>query len=379
MRLNRILNRSVVGGALFACACSASARDFCIRQKIASPPQWISNLEFDSISGKVVIVDGKAKNMVSYNPSSGTIDPIDLPSSITPTSFSKIQGGFLIKHNDDAAVLANPLGKDKRINAFKVRSDSGLGSLYSNWVTHGSDFVGFGSIADPTKTGRVNPQRGFILGFIAGKVSADSGQFSSLQLLEATEANDFYLFGFPYFASNDDGLFFLKMEAKGRASIVRVKDGKDGRSYEEEQAGFPEEFRAVPALDRDSLGDIDAATLFQKIENSKMAVGLFGQGKFLYLLTRQPDFQGGGTEWLMHKIDPSRPKDIESVRLPTAKDFLSVAIGPRYWYFFERGPVRAWGVQDIKSVLSLPSWWVTEPGRSPLSTSKETEVPCINH
>lgn len=71
-----------------------------------------------------------------------------------------------------------------------------------------------------------------------------------------------------------------------------------------------------------------------------MAVGLFGQGKYLYLLGRR--FNGETTEWSLSQIDPKDPdsRHIRQVRLPTAAHHLSVVPGRDYWYFFERGEVK---------------------------------------
>jgi len=212
-----------------------------------------------------------------------------------------------------------------------------------------------------------DPARGFQLGFIRGTVTASSGQFTGLELLEATDDNDFYLFGFPYFAANDDGLFYVRMVG-GQASIVPARRSAAGSAPEPLKA-FPEQFRAVSKLKTENTGPASTAARYAEIEKRTMAVGLFGEGKYLYLLGRR--FNGETTEWSLFQIDPKDPdsRHIREVRLPTVAHHLSVAPGKDYWYFFERGEVRSWGDQEIATVVKIPAGWITSPMESPINAN----------
>jgi hypothetical protein len=364
----------------------ATASNVCFEDPLTGKkPQWISSLELNASTGEILISDPKGKELLSYSTKDGSIKAIPLPVDLPPTSITKIQGGFLLKNRDDAAIISPSyklinVNNDKDKKTFNIRTAkndraSGLGTLYSNWITKGSTFVGFGSKV--TGIPQKNAKRFFELGFLRGEVSATSGEFRNVELLEATEETDLYLYGFPYFAANDDGIFFVKMTSP-RAAIVRVGDVSSGKSFYELPA-FPEDFRKIPDLDVLSVkAESSAEERFAAIEKSRIAVGLFGQGKLLYLLARQPDQSGDGTEWRLYQIDPNKSETTGFVRLPTHASHLSVVVGRDFWYVFERGPVGPRGEQDIDKVLMVPTRWITSPATSPLNISAGG-AKCIPH
>ena len=112
-----------------------------------------------------------------------------------------------------------------------------------------------------------------------------------------------------------------------------------------------------------------------------MAAGLFGQGKYLYLLARQPDKlmdpSGKTPAWFLYKISPSNPEHLGVVRLPTSAKYLSIVVGTDFWYLFERGSVRAWGDQDIKAVVKVPTKWITSPETSRLKVEGSIDASVI--
>jgi hypothetical protein len=352
---------------------SLAGQAVCSRQALAKPPRWISTLELNSRANEVLVADPKGSELLAYDLKNWSAKTISIPVGLPPSSITKIEGGFLIKDRDDGAIL-NAEGKAAgalNLRQTKSGGGTGLGSLYSNWVTRGSRFVGFGSVprADLANS-QYDPSRGFQLGFVTGRVSADLGQFRDVELLEATENTDLYLLGFPYFAANDDGLFFVRMTTDEPAAIMRVKEG--ATTEIEELSAFPSEFRTVPKLGPNQ-GPSSTAARFAQVEQKKMVVGLFGQGKFLYLLAREPD-GGDGQQWLIYKISPKESKPLGVVRLPTTANHLSVIPGADYWYVFERGVVRGWGDQDIKTVVKIPTAWIASPMTSPLRDLRV--VPC---
>ena len=348
------------------------AADKCVTVGLDIKPKWISTIELDPTTRELLISDPKSESLLAFNTANNKISRVELHSEIPPASITKVQGGFLLKYRDDASII----GMDRKpvmttnLRNTKAGGSTGLGSLYSNWITKGATFAGYGSVvrADLT-TQEYNPSRGFQLGFIRGTVTASSGQFRDLELLEATEANDFYLFGFPYFAANDDGLFYVRMVGD-QASIVPAKRGTSGAAPEPLKA-FPEKFRAISKLKTENTGPASTASRYAEIEKRTMAVGLFGEGKYLYLLGRR--FTGEGTEWSLSQIDPKDPdsRHIHEVRLPTTAHHLSVVPGGDYWYFFERGEVRGWGEQEIATVVKIPAAWITNPVESPINADAD--------
>jgi len=378
---NLILSLSALG-LLAVVARPMAAQEHCTERPLASGPQWISSLELIS-DREILIADPKASQLISFDTASGRMQKVKLPESLSPASVTRIEGGYLIKYRDDATII----GPDKKvIKTLNLRSTktgevSGLGSLYSNWITRSTTFVGFGSISSVNLgTAEYNPSRGFELGLITGEVSAGSGQFRNIQLLEQTEQNDFYLLGFPYFAATDDGLFYVRMTgAPGTrsAAIMRVEKTPSGKSVAKNLAAFPDDFRTIPNLASNKPGPPKAQDRFKRVQESRMPVGLFGLGKMLYLLVRQPASNGEGTEWFVYKINPAEDVVLDWVRLPTRAPHLSVAAGPAFWYLIERGEVRGLGDQDITKVIAVPTRWITSPAAlSPLNPDSSRNVPC---
>jgi len=363
--------------ALLAATPPLLAREQCATLNLETHPKWISTVELNPASGELLISDPKNRSLLAFDTKTNRMSEVKLESDIPPASITKIQGGFLVKYRDNASIL----GLDKKpimttnLRNTKAGGPTGLGSLYSNWTTKGSTFLGYGSVVRADLTSQeYNPSRGFQLGFLRGTVTASSGQFRDVELLEPTEENSLYVFGFPLFAANDDGMFYVRMIGE-EASIVRVKDNATGERALERLSAFPEQYSKVPKLKTENVGPSSTAARYAEIEKSTMAVGLFGQGKFLYLLTRRPE--AGATEWSLFQIDPKKPKAIGEVRLPTSAHHLSVVPGPDYWYLIERGEVKGWGDQQIDTVVRIPRVWITEPATSPLNASSPAVRACL--
>jgi hypothetical protein len=346
----------------------------CNTRLFNKPPSWISTVTLNA--SEILIADPKSNRLLSYNIHTSSTKVVSVPGTISPTAVTRIMDGFLIQDQEKGVVI----GPDKQLVASvdlrqTKAAGAGLGSLYSNWVARGATFVGYGSVKKfNLASGSDDSSRGFSLGFIKGQITASAG-FSKVELLEATDNNTLYLFGLPYFASNNNGLFFVRMVGQ-RASIQHVREGT--RPELEEVRGFPDAFREIPKLNTPSLGPATTASRFAEIEKSKMAAGLFGQGSMLYLLTRQPAQGGDGTEWWLYQIDPTKPKPQGVVRLPTKASHLSVVPGPTSWYLIERGVVRGWGEQDIKTVVEIPAEWITAPESSPLNIGSLRVTRCAN-
>jgi hypothetical protein len=338
----------------------------CTTETLQIQPQWLSTLAFNPATDELLIADPKAELLLVYDSRTGEIArrPVKSLASLT-----RIDGGFLVETDGAPKVIRERNTMRLHAAAATARPDETF-SLYANWATTGSTFAGFGSLGgvdaarppDP----RV-PQRGFKLGFLRGKVTADSPSFRAVELLYETERNDFYLLGFPYFAATDDGLFVVRMDEE-EACISRVaQSGKPGLPR---LKAFPEGFRTIPPVS----SKMPVVDRFEQIERSTMAAGLYGQGQYLYLLTREPI--GDATQWLLHQILPGESKPRSAVRLPTTASFLSIAVGPREWFLVERSKVRGWGKQDIKTLVRVPTAWISSPATSPLNAHDPDVLTC---
>ncbi len=97
---------------------------------------------------------------------------------------------------------------------------------------------------------------------------------------------------------------------------------------------FPERFGEIPDLARRER--VNPPLVFNRnVEAASMAAGLFGQGRYLYLLTRRPAGKGA-TSWFLHRIDPERDRIEATFVLPTDAPHLVVVPGPVEWALVEQ-------------------------------------------
>jgi hypothetical protein len=361
--------RHYLVGFVIACVLSlvppAFATDACFSQQLTIQPAWISTLQFDGTRNEILIADPKNTDLLSYKVKTSEMEKVKI--GLSPAMVTRIQGGFFVESEKDAAFLA-PDRSEKHVDLQVTRQATGaiqLGSLYSNWITRGPDFIGFGSVHGAGSVASEHAAiRGFKLGFIKGTVTADTQKFENVRLIDETEKNDFYLLGLSYFAANDDGLFYVRMIRGEEPSIKWVQPNGSIKDV----LAFPSGFGDTRPLKKEGEAS-NAARMFEMVASRAMPYGLFGQGHYLYLLTRQP-MLGQETQWLIHRIDPLRQELAGVVRLPTTAEHLSVAVGKDEWYFVERGSVRAWGNQDINTMLQIPQAWITLPDTSPLKPER---------
>lgn len=141
----------------------------------------------DPGSNELLIADPKDEAVLAFKTTTNQISRVALPPEIPPTSITKIQGGFLVKYRDDASIISmdrKPI-PTTNLRTTKAGGLTGLGSLYSNWITKGTSFVGYGSVVRKDLTAQDHdPARGFQLGFIRGTVTARSGRFTILNSLK---------------------------------------------------------------------------------------------------------------------------------------------------------------------------------------------------
>ena len=363
---------------------SMGASPSCSRSEIkvgdqASQLHWISGIEYDQKHNAILISDpgnSQDRKLLVYHPDDKAITRLPAAGDASPTSITKVQDGYLLKERDDVTFLGPDWQRIGKTNLRLTKSGvlSGLGSLYTNWVTRGSRFIGYGSVtgfgnADVTRL-KGNPARGFQLGFVTGRITTNSELPRDIKLLEAAEDASLYSLGFPYFAATDQDLFYVRIVKGEPVAIKRVHESPDGAITLSQLLGsvIPRDFLVVPPLTAVHDETAPASVRFREIEKSKMVAGIFGQGKYLYLLTRQPF--GSETQWLLHQIDPDAQRILGTVRLPTTAAFLSIAVAPDNWYLFERQEFLEWGKQIIKTVVRVPTAWIASAGRPSTGEAK---------
>lgn len=113
---------------------------------------------------------------------------------------------------------------------------------------------------------------------------------------------------------------------------------------------FPDGFRDVPELGRDDPGTF--RRFLQNLEEASAAVGLYGQGDYLYLLTRKPTARST-TTWQLHRINPATDRLEETRVLPTDAPHIRLIPGERYWAIVEQGEMAPDRSQPTRRILFL--------------------------
>lgn len=340
-------------------------------------PGWISSAVWADSRSRVLVVDPSNRSLLLYG-ADGVAERLgdprpDKAGAFRPSRVSNAGDGFLLKLTGSQVVrLSADLRQETALDLRQgpAGEPSGIGSLYE-WVVVGDRLVGYGSVrgASADVVRDPNPTRPFQLGFLTAELGR---QPARARLLLPLEEDDYYVLGHPYVTANDLGPFVLAMGRHPR--IYRVSLEGDGQVHP--LRAMPADVREVAELGMESTGPESSQALFARVESLRMPVGLYGQGEMLYLLTRKPDTAQEGIAWFLHQIDPARDEVVGGVRLPTSAHHLTVVPGPGSWFVFEKGPVEAWGEQEIASMLVIPRAWIDQPADSPLSLSGPAVTRC---
>jgi hypothetical protein len=138
-------------------------------------------------------------------------------------------------------------------------------------------------------------------------------------------------------------------------------------------AAFPERFARVPLLPRRRQGIGDEALLQSVVETSTFAAGLYGEGRWLYVLGREA-VPGGDTRWTLTAIDPVADRVVGTATLPTGVPALAVAPGPVEWAFVELGGVgegQVVGQRPPRSLLRVATAALRPGGALLISAGEE--------
>src|SRR5262249_48191768 len=131
-------------------------------------------------------------------------------------------------------------------------------------------------------------------------------------------------------------------------SRMGIYESSPGSPALKELRAFPPQLdRSIPVLPSFKTRE-DFAPLMQAVEGLAMPVGLYGFENFLYVLSRQPA-GSGKTHWSMTKIDPVHDKVVATASIDLAADHVTVVPGKRSWAFIEKGPVKGFGLQDVRT------------------------------
>ena len=321
-----------------------------------SPPDWLTAALWLQEGSEIGILNGFRR---------GEISLYDLTGQLRKRIDNKVPLEAIV-HYHNQLLVKGPKNifyfLDKNLGLGRSIQIQELGSIYPGWAISGEEIVAYGSLplkeVNGTTGNSADSERGYQLGFIGVNLGTGASR-----LIQRFESNDFYLINNQYIATANGEAYFLAMNKEAR--IFRVPQSGPATPLEK---SVPEEYLVVPQP-QVPRGEGTARRRFEELESLHMPVGLYGQGNFLYLLTRDPD---ACSPWSLYKIDPLHKVDSHSDRVvgrvpvPSLARHIALVPGDQHWLIIEKGAVEAAGRQKIRALKAIPAAWFTDPSRSPL-------------
>jgi hypothetical protein len=323
---------------------------------------------------EILVFDATSRVLLGVAPSGAVsvLGPTP-PAGRTLQSVVALGAGFLLAYSDKSMSLTDAFCRNVVLrtsaNTGPADEQDALGGLWTWTVTKDDEIVGYGTL-DLAKGG-------YALGFVAAHLNEKGTLAASDAKLVKAMSNSsaqFYTNAYNYVTANDVGAFVVAME--GEASIYWYKS----RSEPPTQIAnaIPPTYRHMHPFSTALSGPSDEPARYNEIEQRTMPVGLYGKGRFLYLLTREPGRDRHGTVWLLHKIDPRSGGALGSVRLPTEAPHISLVTAPENWYILEEGRATEKGELPVTSMVDLPAEWIEDLGNTPLRGVERSRVACVD-
>lgn len=243
------------------------------------------------------------------------------------------------------------------------RPEEGFIGTMNQWVPTGDgQIVAFGDVSSepigPKAREQENPHNPWSTRVI--RFSYDwPEKFSTIKKFdENTLSMEFARLGNPIIAAVGGTAYILLAEEKeGKPAVPGIYEV---RSQVRRMPVFPEGYTEVPIVNYDQSKPESVALFYRQLESKQVAVGLYGQGNFLYLLTRQPDVSRDGTTWILHRINPRNEQVLGSVVLETKAPHISLIPGEEEWAIVEKGRVEKVFEQQIEAILRVNASWIEE-------------------
>jgi hypothetical protein len=314
-------------------------------------PGWTISGVWSHDGQELLLVDALRGEILRFSPRGELLGQIEVPlrgsTEVSRPSNIHLWGdGYLVEQEDgDFVELGSSLEILDEVDLLeKARQPGGAVASVFGWVPLGRSLV---TISDVRLA-----DGGWNTGFLRVPLAHPS-EFEVLQDLSGEgPAAGFYLLGQPYLAAVGGRAYFLTMSASPSICEVTAEAGEPARLRR--LGAFPAAFASRPLLpEQTELSQIPA--LFEGVERSHMAAGLYGWGDYLFVLTRRPGAVSGKTRWSLTQIDPRRDEIVRTFDLPTTAPHLTVIPGDASWALLEKGHIRGFGQQDISTLLVIPS------------------------
>lgn len=316
----------------------------CRRVPLSPAPASATGAAWRTDGKELVIIDGEAARLIRYSPAGrrlGFVERLGMaPYSISsPTQLHATPKGFVVRNEFYYWVWL-----DFDFKPLRVEGPAGAERIAMlDEVLLGDDQIaGFGSVK---KTGRP---------WLAGLLQVRLRPLRAVELVEelslASAEGSFHKSLFPTVAAAGSVAYILRLASP--PFIQRIAPHKRLRS-------FPGGFDNLPTLPPLS-GPAAVPSVEKALSQATMPIALYGAGRFLFLLTRQPTQQG--TTWKLHKIDPEKDRLLGSTTLPTTAFELVLAPGPEKWAILEKDPSDGVGNQKVSNLLLVSKAWVEQGG-----------------
>lgn len=304
---------------------------------------WIQSAAWSKSGTDLLASDLTAKSLLQFSLPYGLVNEIKISSLSDGTEFRP----STIQARSDGYVIENGEGHLFWMTSdFSVRSDLLVGGVDGDqgfiassawsWIDSVDHLLIFGD------RGRVGLDSSWSFSLMRFPVPNPTtfDTFTNRSLLDASR--QFARLGFPILAS-----------AKGAAYMLLIDD--TARIYRADSNpaplnSFPREYCHVPEMP--NIWSLEAmSVVYAKMVNAQTVAGLYGEGEFLYVLTRRPELASRTTVWNLFKIDPALDVILYSKRLPVDSAHLVLVPGSPRWAAIEKGPVKEPGKQNVLGIV----------------------------
>ena len=342
---------------------SANSQSPFERIVVKSEPKWINAGVWSLSDPSLLVLDYPRASILHFSLNLQVVNQVATFDSRTgdqlqPARIQTDGSSYLIEGGDGVLTILDKNYSFSKRFGFKNQGVLGKGFIGSmnQWVP-----VGNGSIIS--------------FGDISSKPDGKGEWFSALFRFSYDRPKDFKVIqswdsrcrtkdlarlGTPILAKVGSSAYILL--AEGESGIYEV-----GETLRRLNA-FPSGYRAVPKTDYNGKTE-DIPRVYRQLESLQGAVGLYGQGNFLYLLTRQPDIDGEGTMWILHKIDPRTDQVLGDVTLESKSPHITLLPGSDEWAIFEKGRVEKAWEQRIDAILRVSAAWIEGSASSPATAA----------
>ena len=351
--------------AALASGAKISSSTACRRSALAPAPAWIGSAAWSADGSRLVLTEPLGPSLLVFGEDGRFLRRVDgsAPGNARfsrPSYLSAVAGGLLMLDAPQRLLwLDDRYAPVRSVDGVTQPGLGTVGALYSWAATSRSTIYGYGDV-------ETSPRR-----WRSGYLRLSTSPTPGVEILRETRpetpehASDFCRATYPCAASaGEKGYFLVQVDPP------RIEQAGSSLTP---LAAFPAAYRRLPKLPR--LGGAQGLPHFMKaLEQSALAVAVYGRGEHVFVLTRKP-LGNGDTRWELVQIDPQRDAIVGTKVLPTTARHLTLAPGPRWWAIVEKGSVEAAGRQPVLDLLLVPTPWI-ESTSSPIAAGTVAPPRC---